>query len=179
MSYNNIQARSELRFWRGAEVDKVQNPKQLCVINLGKVKKICQFLTTLEKICNFSGARRPKLRFLRIFWRLRLKFKGSYASAGGASEKLWNILQESGIFMHLEEKTAQIVDLFARLGWCWSTLSTPPPSLRACDLRNTLNFRTLKFSLKCRENRKILVCALGALKRVYFVFGAPKMFRLF
>ena len=29
--------------------------------------------------------------------------------------------------MHLEEKAAQIVDLFARLGggWCWSTLSTP------------------------------------------------------
>ena len=28
--------------------------------------------------------------------------------------------------MHLEEKAAQIVDLFARLGGCWSTLSTPP-----------------------------------------------------
>ena len=30
--------------------------------------------------------------------------------------KFWNILQESGIFMHLEEKAAQIADLFARLG---------------------------------------------------------------
>ena len=28
--------------------------------------------------------------------------------------------------MHLEEKAAQIVDLIARLGGCWSTLSTPP-----------------------------------------------------
>ena len=28
--------------------------------------------------------------------------------------------------MHLEEKAAEIVDLFARLGGCWSTLSTPP-----------------------------------------------------
>ena len=28
--------------------------------------------------------------------------------------------------MHLEDKAAQIVDLFARLGGCWSTLSTPP-----------------------------------------------------
>ena len=37
------QARSELRFWRGAEVDKVQNPKQLYVINLGKVRKIVSF----------------------------------------------------------------------------------------------------------------------------------------
>ena len=52
---NAAQARSELRFWRGAEVDKVQNPKKRCVINLGKVK-MGQFLTTLEKICNFSGA---------------------------------------------------------------------------------------------------------------------------
>ena len=34
---NHIQARSELRFWRGAEVDKVQNPKQLYAINLGKI----------------------------------------------------------------------------------------------------------------------------------------------
>ena len=32
---------------------------------------------------------------------------------------------ESTIFTHLEEKAAQIVDLFARLGGgCWSTLST-------------------------------------------------------
>ena len=129
MSYNNIQARSELRFWRGAEVDKVQNPKQLCVINLGKVKKICQFLTTLEKICNFSGARRPKLRFLRNFWRLRLKFKGFYASAGGASENFWNLLQESSIFKHLKENAAQIVDLFARLGGAGAP--SAPPSLRA------------------------------------------------
>ena len=42
-------------------MDKVQNPKQLCVINLGKVKKICQFLTTLEKICNFFGAAQAKI----------------------------------------------------------------------------------------------------------------------
>ena len=37
------QARSELRFWRGAEVDKVKNPKQLYVINLGKISKIARF----------------------------------------------------------------------------------------------------------------------------------------
>ena len=37
------QARSELRFWRGAEVDKVQNPKQLYVRILGKVGKIVIF----------------------------------------------------------------------------------------------------------------------------------------
>ena len=35
-----IQARSGLRFWRGAEVDKVQNPKQLYAISLEKVLKI-------------------------------------------------------------------------------------------------------------------------------------------
>ena len=42
--------------------------------------------------------------------------------------KIWNVLLDSGIFMHLEEMAAQIVDLFARLGGegCWSTLSTPP-----------------------------------------------------
>ena len=40
------QARSELRFWRGAEVDKVQNPKQLYVISLVKVEKNVNF-------CNF------------------------------------------------------------------------------------------------------------------------------
>ena len=38
-----MQARSELRFWRGAEVDKVQNLKQLYVINLAKVRKIVSF----------------------------------------------------------------------------------------------------------------------------------------
>ena len=37
------QARSELRFWRGAEVDKVLNPKQLYVTNLEKVRKIVSF----------------------------------------------------------------------------------------------------------------------------------------
>ena len=43
-----------------------------------------------------------------------------------ARAKIWNILQESSIFSHLEEKVAQIVALFARLGGgCWSTLSTP------------------------------------------------------
>ena len=47
-----------------------------------------------------------------------------------ARAKNWNILQESSIFSYLEEKVAQIVDLFARLGGCGSTLSTPP-SLRA------------------------------------------------
>ena len=40
-----LQAHSELRFWRGAEVDEVQNPKQLYVIE----EKYCQFLITLEK----------------------------------------------------------------------------------------------------------------------------------
>ena len=38
-----FQARSELRFWRGAEVDNVQNPKQLYVINLEKVRKLVSF----------------------------------------------------------------------------------------------------------------------------------------
>ena len=44
-----LQARSELRFWRGTEVDEVQNPKQLSVINLGIEEKYCQFFITLEK----------------------------------------------------------------------------------------------------------------------------------
>ena len=48
------QARSELRFWRGAEVDKVKNPKQLYVISLGKVRKIVNF-------CNFAGAPLAKI----------------------------------------------------------------------------------------------------------------------
>ena len=30
--YHASQARSELRFWRGAEVDKVKNPKQFHVV---------------------------------------------------------------------------------------------------------------------------------------------------
>ena len=41
--YHASQARSELRFWRGAEVDKVKNPQQLFVINVGKVRKIVNF----------------------------------------------------------------------------------------------------------------------------------------
>ena len=65
--YVAVQARSELRFWRGAEVDKVQNPKQLYVINLGKIRKI-QFFTKLEKIGNFSGAPQAKITiFCEIF----------------------------------------------------------------------------------------------------------------
>ena len=37
------QARSELRFWRGAEFDKVKNPKQLYTINLEKARKFVSF----------------------------------------------------------------------------------------------------------------------------------------
>ena len=59
--------------------------------------------------------RRQKLRFLQNFWRLRLKFKGLLGERRRSERKYWNILQESGVFMHFEEKAAEIVDLL--LGW--------------------------------------------------------------
>ena len=95
-------------------MDIVQNPKQLYVI-LGKVKN-CQFFTTLDKIGNFAVAPQAKI-----------KFKGFYASAGGASENFSIFCRRAVFLMHLEERAAQIVDLFARLdGGCWpSNLSTP------------------------------------------------------
>ena len=61
------QARSELRFWRGAEVDKVQNPKQLYVINLVKIRKIGNFWQRLKKLVIFLVRRRRKLRFFAKF----------------------------------------------------------------------------------------------------------------
>ena len=38
-----VQARSELRFWRGAELDKVKNPNQLYTLILGKTRKFVSF----------------------------------------------------------------------------------------------------------------------------------------
>ena len=87
--FTKLQARSELRFWRGAEVDKVYNTKQLYVrINFGKVRKIVSFWQRLKKIVILLVRRRQKLWFLRNLWRLRLKFKGFYASAGGIAYRV-------------------------------------------------------------------------------------------
>ena len=58
--YHASQARSELRFWRGAEVDKVKNPKHLFVISLEKVRKSVNF-------CNFAGAPQAKNDFCENF----------------------------------------------------------------------------------------------------------------
>ena len=97
------------------------------MINLVKIRKTCQFLTTLEKTGEFSGAPQAKIRIFAKFWRFRLKFKGLLGERRRRERKLRNILQESSIFSLLEEKAAQIVDVFVRLGGgeCWSTLSTP------------------------------------------------------
>ena len=59
-TYDNNQARSEPRFWRGAEVDKVKNPKQLYVISLGKVRKIFSF-------GKFAGALQAKITIFAKF----------------------------------------------------------------------------------------------------------------
>ena len=48
--------------------------------------------------------------------RLKRRLKCLLCKRRRRERKFGNILQESGIFMHLEEKTAQIVDLFPRLG---------------------------------------------------------------
>ena len=111
----SLQARSELRFWRGAEVDIVQNPKQLYVIK-GKVRKIVSFCQRLKKLVILLLRRRQKLRFLRNFWRLRLISNRFYAGAVGTSENCSIFCRRAVFLMHLEEKAAQIVDLFARLG---------------------------------------------------------------
>ena len=142
------QARSELRFWRGAEADKVKNPKQLYVINLGKVRKMISFCQRLKKLVILPVHRRRKLRFLRNFWRLRLKFKGLSCERRRRERKFRNILLESSIFSHLEQMAAQIVDLFARLGRCWSTLSTP----LATGLNYVLCADT-HFSISVKENK--------------------------
>ena len=61
------QARSELRFWRGAEVDKVQNPKQLYVINLAKVRKMVSFWQRLKTWSFFRCAAGKIYNFCEIF----------------------------------------------------------------------------------------------------------------
>ena len=71
-----IQARSELRFWRGAELDKVKNPKQLYTIVLGKARKFVSFSQYLQKSGILLVRRRQKLRILQNFQRFRSKFKG-------------------------------------------------------------------------------------------------------
>ena len=70
---SHIQARSELWFWRGAEVDNVQEPKQLCDIYLGKIRKMVSYWQCLKKLVLFLVRRRQKIRFLRNFWRLKTK----------------------------------------------------------------------------------------------------------
>ena len=84
-----FQARSELRFWRGAEAYKVKNPKQLYVINLGKVRKMVSFCQRLKKLAILPVRRRRKLRFLQNFWRLRLKFKGFLCERRRRERKFW------------------------------------------------------------------------------------------
>ena len=125
------QARSELRFWRGAEVDKVKNPKQLFLINLGKVRKSVTF-------GNFAGAPQAKITIFGKFWHLGLKFKGFLCERRRRERKFWNVLLESGIFMHLEEMAAQILWTFL-LGWGGGAgAPSPPPSLRACIRKCTM-----------------------------------------
>ena len=104
-------------------MDKVQNPKQLYVISLGKVRKIVSFW----QICWCAAG--ENYDFCEIFGVCRLKFKGLLCERRRRERKFWNILQESSIFMYLEEKAAQNVDLFARLGGAGAP--SAPPSLQA------------------------------------------------
>ena len=60
------QACSELRFQRGAEMDKVQNPKQLYVIYLVKIRKIVNFCQCLKKLVVFCCAAGKKLLFAKF-----------------------------------------------------------------------------------------------------------------
>ena len=57
-----------------------------------------------------------------------------------ARAKIWNILQESSIFSHLEEKVAQIVDLFARLGGGVLEHRQHPPLATGLNLHITLKW---------------------------------------
>ena len=79
-----VQARSELRFWRGAEVNNVKNPTQLYVVSLGKVRKIVNFWQfcwcTAGKNCDF----------LVNFWHLKPKFKGLLGERRRRERKFWN-----------------------------------------------------------------------------------------
>ena len=96
-------------------MDKVQNPKQLYVINLGKVRKMVSFCQRLKKLVILPVRRRRKLRFLRIFWRLRLKCKDVYASAGGASEN-FVIFCRRAVFLCIWKKRLLKLWTFL-LGW--------------------------------------------------------------
>ena len=84
--------------------------------------------------------------------------------------KIWNVLLDSGIFMHLEEMAAQIVDLFARLGGegCWSTLSTPPLATGlSCMLQGGRyeNFKSRHYSaflnLQKEKDNVVQTCVYG------------------
>ena len=57
-----------------------------------------------------------------------------------------NILKESGNFMHLEEKAAQIVDFLLGRGEGGAGAPSAPPSLRAC----TVSPRQHKFRVVIR-----------------------------
>ena len=70
--------------------------------------------------------RRRKLRILQKCQRFRSKFKDLLCERR-RRERNFSIFCSRAAFLCIwEKKAAQIVDLFARLGGCWSTLSTPP-----------------------------------------------------
>ena len=119
-----LQARSELRFCSGGQSQKSQTT---LYNNFGNSKKICQCLTIIEKKKWFLLVRRwQKLGILQNFQRFRRKFKG-FLCERRRRERNFTIFCSRAAFLCIwEQKTAQIVDLFAGLGGCWSTLSTPP-----------------------------------------------------
>ena len=94
------------------------------------------FCQRLKKLVILPVRRRRKLRFLRNFWRLRLKFKGFLYERRRRERKFWEYFAGERYFYASGRKGCWNCGPFCSAG---GVLEHPqhPPSLRACGRKST------------------------------------------